>query len=215
MITADTLETFPRCPTYGFNVDPFILVKIIAREGGFENTDRKWAHPLRRFEGMPMGDRAQADIESILYFWLAVGGTAGEFRFKDWTDYKSCLLDDDVAPTDQPLVFVAGSPGGYQLVKQYTFGALTYQRTIRRPIGSTIRIANETGTEQVSTRWVVEEATGLLTPLGSFAGTPTTWGGEFDVLARFAGPFIPEISNFKIQNASVSICEKREELSPI
>lgn len=215
MLVADTIETFPQCPTYGFSVDPFILVKIIEREGGYESSDRKWAHPRRRFDGVPIGDKPQADIERILYFWLAVGGTDGEFRFKDYTDFKSCLLDDDVTPVDQPLVFVDDSPSGYQLIKQYTFGSLTYERTIRRPRGSTIRVANETGTEQVASRWTLNESTGILTTLGGFVGTPTTWGGEFDVLCRFSGPFIPEISNKQIQRADVHICEKRERLAPI
>jgi uncharacterized protein (TIGR02217 family) len=215
MIVADTLETFPTCPTYGFSVDPFILVKIIEREGGYESVDRKWAHPRRRFDGVPIGDKPQADVERILYFYLAVGGMAGEFRFKDWTDFKSCLLDEEPEPTDQPLVYVPDSPAGYQLLKQYTFGSLTYERTIRRPIGDTIRVANEVGAEQAADRWSLDEATGILTPLGGFVGTPTFWGGEFDVFARFAGPFIPEISNREIQRADVHICEKRERLPPV
>lgn len=210
-VIADTLETFPQCPTYGFSVDPFILVKIIAREGGFERTDRKWAHPLRKFTGVPIGNKPQADIEQILYFWLAVGGTAGEFRFKDYTDYKSCLLDDQIASTDQPLVEIDESPGGYQMVKQYTYGALTYERTIYRPIGSTVLVANELGVAQDSSTWSVDEATGIVQTLEGFSGVPTTWGGEFEVLCRFDGPFIPEVSDKDIQRADVSICEKREE----
>lgn len=215
MYTPDSLVRFPACPTYGFSVDPMFLVKIIAREGGFESSDRKWAHPLRKFDGVPIGDKPQADIEQILYFWLTMGGIHGEFRFKDYTDFKSSLIDVAPSATDQPLIFVADSPGGYQLVKQYNFGSLIYERTIRRPIASTILVANESGVPQVETRWDLDESTGLLTPLGGFSGTPTTWGGEFDVLARFAGPFIPEISNKKIQRADVHVVEKREALPPV
>lgn len=209
-IQVDDAVTFPACPTYGFTVDPSILVKIVSREGGFERLDRKWQHPRRRFDGVPVGDRPQADVEEILYFWLAVGGISTYFRFKDWTDYKSCLLDDDVAPTDQPFSFEAGSPGGYRLVKRYTIGPYTYDRPIYRPIGDTIRVSNQSGTEQDSSRWILQESTGLLQPLGTFVGEPTGWGGEFDVMVRFNAPFIPEISNFKIQKANVSLIEKRE-----
>ena len=210
MITADTLERFPQCPAYGFSVDPNILVKIIIREGGFERTDRKWAHPLRKFIGIPLGDRAQADIERILYFWLTVGGTSGDFRFKDYTDYKSCLLDETISATDQPLIEIDDTAGGYQLIKQYTFGSLTYERPIYRPRGETLVVANELGAQQSSANWTIDEATGVLQPEVGFVGTPTSWGGEFDVRCRFDGSFIPEISNWKIQRADVSICEKRE-----
>jgi uncharacterized protein (TIGR02217 family) len=209
-IQTDDSVTFPACPTYGFSVDPSILVKIVSREGGFEKLNRKWQHPRRRFDGVPVGDRPQADVEEILYFWLAVGGMSTYFRFKDWTDYKSCVLDDEPTMLDQPFSFESGSPGGYRLIKRYQIGPYTYERPIYRPIGSTIRVANQSGNEQVESRWILQESTGLLQPLGTFVGQPTSWGGEFDVQVRFNAPFIPEISNFKIQRATVSLIEKRE-----
>src|ERR1041384_2339829 len=103
-ITPDATPHFPICPAYGFRADPFILVKIITREGGYELVDRKWSQARRQYDGTPLGDRAQADIESILYFWLAVGGMAGRFRFTDYTDYKSSRLDDEISEIDQPLL---------------------------------------------------------------------------------------------------------------
>lgn len=212
MIIPDTVETFPACPTYGFTADPFILVKIIEREGGFERVDRRWAHPRRRYTGIPIGDKPQRDIEQILYFWLAIGGCSEYFRFKDWTDYKSCLLDDQISPLDQPIQDNGDSDIGsaFQLVKVYTFGSRSYTRTIYRPKGSTIRIANQDGEEQDPSTWVLDESTGIVTPASGFDGVPTTWGGEFDVLCRFDGPFIPEVSNKNIQRADVSLVEKRE-----
>jgi uncharacterized protein (TIGR02217 family) len=209
-IQVDDAVTFPACPTYGFSVDPTILVKIVGREGGFERLNRKWSHPRRKYDGVPVGEKPQADIEEILYFWLAIGGMSTYFRFKDWTDYKSCVLDDEPTFTDQAFIFESGSPGGYRLSKRYTIGPYTYDRPIYRPIGSTIRVCNESGVEQDSSKWILQESTGLLQPLGTFTGSPTAWGGEFDVMVRFNAPFIPEISNFKIQTASVSLIEKRE-----
>lgn len=209
-IQTDSAVTFPACPTYGFSVDPTILVKIVGREGGFERLNRKWAHPIRKFDGVPVGEKPQADIEEILHFFLAIGGMSTYFRFKDWTDYKSCLLDDDPHFTDQPFTFEAGSPGGYRLTKRYTIGPYVYNRPIYRPIGSTIRVCNQSGVEQDSSKFILQESTGLLAPIGGFTGTPSAWGGEFDVLVRFNAPFIPEISNFHIQRATVSLIEKRE-----
>lgn len=207
-ILPDPTPRFPICPAYGFSVDPYILVKIITREGGFELVDRKWAQARRQYDGTPMGDRVQEDIEEILYFWLAVGGTSGAFRFKDFTDFKSCRLAETLTAIDQPLVLTGDSPASYQLTKHYTYGALTHARPIRRPVGETVVIANEVGA--VQTDWTLDEATGIVTPGGAFVGTPTAAGFEFEVYCRFNSNFVPSIVNKQIQNAEVSIIEKRE-----
>jgi len=207
-ILPDLTPRFPICPAYGFSVDPYILVKIITREGGFELVDRKWAQARRQYDGTPMGDRVQEDIEEILYFWLAIGGTSGAFRFKDFTDFKSCRLAETLTAIDQPLVLTDDSPTSYQLTKHYTYGALTHARPIRRPVGSTVVIANEVGA--VQTDWTLDEATGIVTPGGGFVGTPTAAGFEFEVWCRFNSNFVPSIVNKQIQNAEVSIIEKRE-----
>lgn len=207
-ITPDTAARFPACPAYGFTADPFFLVKIIAREGGFELVDRKWSQPRRTYDGVPLGERAQEDIEEILYFWLAVGGMSGEFRFRDYLDYKSSRLSDDIEATDQPLEELDTSPVSYQLVKQYTVGSLTHTRPIRRPVGSTVLISNEVGA--VQTDWTLDEATGIVTPGPTFAGVASAAGFEFDVLCRFNASFTPQIVNQQIQSAEVSLIEKRE-----
>lgn len=210
MITVTTLPTFPTCPTYGFTSQPDYLVKIVTREGGFERRDRKWSQPLHYYEGMPTGDRPQRDIETLLKFWHAMGGTYRKFRFKDWADYKSCGLDDEVEAIDQPVALVSGSPGGYQLYKRYDHEGLEQLRKITRPNGSTIKIANHLGAEQPSSSWTIEEDTGLLVPNGGFVGTPAGWGGEFFVPCRFDSQFKTEIVNYKIMNLTVSIREVRE-----
>lgn len=207
-IVADPSEIFPACPTFGFNPEPNYLVKITSKEGGFERRDRKWARPLLKFTGVPLGDRPQADIEDVLYFWHAVGGMSDGFRFKDWSDYKSCRLTHTPSPIDQPLIASGDSPSGsFRLVKQYVWGAKIQEREILRPLGSSIRVANETAVEQHD--FHLDEATGLVTPGGSFSGTPTTWGGEFFVWCRFDGQFSPQLTNHEVQNATVQLAEIR------
>lgn len=207
-ITPDVTPRFPICPAYGFRADPFFLVKIIQREGGFELVDRKWELPRRQYDGTPLGDRAQDDIESILYLWLAIGGMAGTFRFKDFTDFKSCRLADTITGLDHPLVPLDTSPVTYQLVKAYTVASFTHVRPIRRPVGSTVLIANENG--MLQTDWTLDESTGIIAPGETFDGAPTSAGFEFEVLCRFNESFAPRIVNHEIQSADVSIIEKRE-----
>lgn len=212
-ITPDLSETFPSCPTYGFVAEPNYLVKITAREGGYERRQRVWSRPLLKFTGVPFGDQPQEDVLDILDFWHAMGGMSSGFRFRDYVDYLSCRVGRTPEPTNQPLVSNVDSPAKYQLVKQYITksGRTIQEREITRPIGSTIRVANETGTEQFD--WTLDEATGLIHAGGGFSGTPTSWGGEFDVWSRFDAIFNPSISNFQIMNVTVQIAQIREPLA--
>ena len=207
MITPDTTPVFPECPTFGFTASPRYNVKIIEREGGFERRTRKWSRPLHRYTAVPFGERPERDVQRILYFWHAVGGMALGFRFKDYADFKSCQLHEEPAATDQPLVALEGS--GYQLTKAYDFAGLQQLREIFKPNGATIRIANEVGVEQAADRWTLDEATGVLTPNGLFAGTPAAWGGEFFVYARFDSELEIEITQRRVHSCSVSLAEIR------
>jgi uncharacterized protein (TIGR02217 family) len=212
-IIPDLAETFPGCPTYGFIPEPNLLVKITAREGGFERRDRKWSRFLWKYTGVPMGDQPQEDILDIYDFWLAMGAMWSGFRFKDWMDFQSCRISETPAATDQPLEASADSPANFQLLKVYTTksGRTTQLREITRPIGSTIMIANDVGAPQ--TDWTLNEATGVVSIGEGFAGTPTSWGGQFDVWVRFDAQFNPTISNHEIMSVTVQLAEIRTPLA--
>ncbi len=214
MIVTDTSPIFPACPTFGFTSEPEYLVKITAREGGYERRDRKWARPLIKFTGVPLGDQPQAEIEAVLTFWHAMGGMSMPFRFKDWTDYKSCGLNATPAATDQPILTTTDTPPKLRLVKEYVAGISTpvpviQQREILRPNGATLLIANQLGAVQPASSWSVDESTGLLTIEPTFAGTPTAWGGEFYCWVRFNAQLNPQISNYQVQNVTIQLAELR------
>lgn len=202
-----TYPEFPKCPSYGFSVQPVYLVKVVSREQGYERVDRRWARALHSYTSVPMGDRDEADIYAILTFWHAMGGMKTTFIVKDYTDFKSCQVQQTADELDQPLVFV--STGLYRLVKRYKSGTLTQDREITCPLGSTITIANTLGALQDAAHYTVDENTGLLKVLAGFVGTPGTWGGEFNVPVRFNSELQVELSNKAIQNLSFSLMEKR------
>lgn len=213
MITADNAPVFPACPTFGFVAEPNFLVKIVGREGGYERRQRVWAQSLTKYTNVPSGDQRQADIEAVYGFWMAVGGMSNGFRFRDYMDYKSCLLDEDPEPTDQPIISSGDSPASYRLTKEYTAGQFVQQRIIQRPRGSTIQIANDVGVTQDSSDWTLDEGTGVLTIGGGFSGVPTSWGGEFDVWVRFDAQLNPTFSNYQVLNVTVQLTELRQPLA--
>lgn len=204
-IVPDTLETFPECPTYGFTVEPRYLVKAIERDGGNERVDRRWSRPLSFYTAVPMGDRAEEDAQNVLVFWHAVGGMGGRFRFKDFADFKSCKVNEEPTAYDQPFEVSTGPT--YQLIKAYKYGSLTQLREIIKPVGLTMLVANDSGA--IQTDYTIDEGTGILTPGGTFVGTPASWGGEFDVYVRFTSNLSLALSQNKIQNISFTLRERR------
>jgi uncharacterized protein (TIGR02217 family) len=209
-IIPDVSPIFPNCPSFGYVAEPNYLVKITAREGGFERRQRVWARPLTNITASPTGDQPNRDIELVRNFWHAMGGLSSAFRATDWTDYKSCFLDETPAATDMPLVASGDSPSSFRLVKQYVVGSIIQEREILKPNGATILIANEVGAAQ--TDWTLDESTGLVTIGGGFSGTPTSWGGEFYLWCRFNAQLNPTISNWNtapIMNVTVQLAEIR------
>lgn len=178
------LETprFPLPPSLGYRVIPKYSVTAIERAGGIRRRNLNWTAPLHTFACEI--EHADEDIATVLEFMHAVAGTAYAFRFKDWNDYKSCRPYQTAAATDQPLVLQAGSPAAYQMVKQYTKGALTRTRPIQKPVTGTILVADNGVTKTPDTHYTVDYTTGLVTLLFAPVGA-LTWGGEFDVPVTF------------------------------
>ena len=206
-IVPDTqYPTFPECPGFGFTVEPRYMTHAIDTEGGYERLNQRWNHPLSFFTAVPTGNRDADVVQNLLNFWHAVGGTSLRFRFKDWTDYKSCFTTGTPTALDQLFEIIDATH--YQMIKQYIVGSAVQNRTIYRPVGSTITVANTLGVTQ--TDWTLDEATGILVPGGGFAGTPDTWGGEFDLPCRFLTDYsISIIDGVEIQSGTFTLKECR------
>lgn len=171
---------FPISPDLGFQSGFNFDVQIVKVASGAERRTRNRIYPLHQYH--ITGTRANAVIEDLRGFAMAVGGPFVGFRLHDYGDFKSCLVASTPTPNDQPLIF---NGTAYQLTKYYVRGAQTQQRRITKPVAGTIRIANTSGVEQASNLWTIDTTTGLLTPLAGFVGTPGYWGGNFDVPVRF------------------------------
>jgi uncharacterized protein (TIGR02217 family) len=199
---------FPGCPSFGYVSSPKYSTTISALASGREFRNRNWARPLCSIE-VTVGPRREAEIQELLEFWHAVGGQELAFRFKDYADFKSCRVNEDVSEIDQPFEVVTGSPSGYQLIKQYVAGVRTQIRYISKPVEGTIVVANTLGDIQDSSRWSIDYTTGILQTLPGFVGTPGSWGGEFDVPVRFDSEFPISLIDYRIESVAFMLQEIR------
>lgn len=201
------LETprFPATPKLGVTSEPDYSVTPIRTASGWETRNENWAAPLVRVS-ITVGPDAVDAVQGLLEFWHAVGGTAMGFRYKDWSDYKSCRIQGTPASTDQPLVLITGST--YQLTKRYAAGAQTRDRPIKKPVSGTILIADAGVLKTESTHYTIDYATGIVTLLYTPAGA-LTWGGEFDIPVRFDSTFPVEQILQKVQSVTCTLQEIR------
>jgi uncharacterized protein (TIGR02217 family) len=119
----------------------------------------------------------------IAFFEARLGRLYG-FRFKDFTDFKSCAPGADVTPLDQAIGTGDGTATAFQLVKTYASGPASWTRTIGKPVDGTVRVAIG-GVEQMS-GFGVDAATGLVTfDSAPASGAAIAAGYEFDTPVRF------------------------------
>lgn len=202
-------EQFPVCPSVGSQSAPAYNVSVARMMSGAERRNRFWQYPLHRYT-VSVDPRQVDEVQTVLEWWHAMGGQECGFRWIDYADYKSCRVNQDVTPTDQPISISVESPSSFQLIKEYTVGARTQERIILKPVSGTIRVANGSGVEQPANTWSIDYTTGLLTPLMGFTGVPTTWGGEFDVPVRFEGSELPiTLHQNAVQGTSFVLVELR------
>jgi uncharacterized protein (TIGR02217 family) len=130
--------------------------------------------------------RSLDDVEALVAFFEARSGRLHGFRWKDWSDYKSCLPSATVAFDDQMIGQGDGETRTFQLSKVYRSGQEAYARPIRKPVTGTILVGVQ-GDPQVETvHYTVDAAKGAVT-FGTTpdAGVVVTAGFEFDVPVRF------------------------------
>jgi uncharacterized protein (TIGR02217 family) len=209
----DFLESprFPGCPRYGFISEPMYSVSIIERASGVERRNRNWAYPLTRLTiTVGPSEGGDAAIQELLRFYHAVGGQATGFRIKDFSDFKSCEVGATPAATDCPMLLVATeSPDEYQLVKRYSYGALNQDRPIYKPVSGTIVVEDDGDPKAEGVDYTIDYTTGRVTLNFTPSSSGPTWGGEFDLPARFDGTFPVEIISHRQQAVSFSVREIR------
>lgn len=136
-------------PGYPCVSAPRTKTTIQVNAGGGERRNQEWEHPLHTFI-LPEGIRAGNVINELKSHWLITAGPFHSFPWRDPLDKGSVdhlpnLPDDDltalISETDQTIGTADGFTDTFQLVKTYTRGGETYDRTIHLPVVSTVLVA--------------------------------------------------------------------------
>lgn len=176
---------FPANLSFGSVGGPERRTEIVTLANGFEERNTPWEHSRRRYDA-GVGLRSLNDIETLVAFFEARAGQLHGFRWKDWSDYKSCAPLAEPSPLDQLIGLGDGTTTEFRLRKTYLSGLQSYTRPIRKPVAGTVSVAVAGDPKAETLEYTVDVETGLIAFLIAPAlGTRVTAGFEFDVPVRF------------------------------
>lgn len=176
---------FPAPLSVGSSGGPERRTEIVTLNNGFEERNSPWAHSRRRYDA-GLGVRSLDDLAEVMAFFEARQGQLFGFRWKDWTDFKSCLPSSRPSASDQRIGIGDGSRTGFDLAKDYRSGAQTYARRIQKPVAGSVTVAVAGQVLEPGLAYSVDLASGRIElSAAPLAGADVTAGFEFDVPVRF------------------------------
>lgn len=176
---------FPANLSFGSVGGPERRTEIVTLTNGFEERNTPWAHSRRRYDA-GVGLRSLNDVETLIAFFEARAGQLHGFRWKDWSDYKSCPPLATPGPEDQLIGTGDGVTTVFRLQKTYVSGLQSYTRPILKPVLGTVLVAIAEDPKVEGLEFTVSAETGEVTfALPPDLGTRITAGFEFDVPVRF------------------------------
>lgn len=202
---------FPVTIGFGSTGGPQRRTDIVTLANGYEERNTPWSQSLHHYDA-GMGLRSLDDVQALIAFFEARSGQLYGFRWKDWTDYKSCLPSQDPSELDQQIGVGDGVTAVFPLTKTYVSGAQSYVRAIAKPVAGTVLCALQGVPLREGAGFAVDTATGLVTfDDPPDLGVAVTAGYEFDVPVRFDTDRIQvSMSNFQAGNVpSVPVVELR------
>lgn len=177
---------FPVAISLGASGGPERRTEIVTLGSGFEERNSRWADSRRTYNA-GYGVKDVDDLHEVIGFFEERRGRLHAFRWKDWSDFKSCAPQQPVTPLDQPIGTGDGAEDGFQLAKLYGGSIAPYTRTIKKPVAGTVRVA-VAGVEKAAGTFTVDHQTGIVTFASGHipgVGQAVTAGFEFDVPVRF------------------------------
>ena len=176
---------FPSKLSFGSSGGPERRTDVVTLANGFEERNTPWANSRRRYDA-GTGLRSLDELAALVAFFEARRGQVFGFRWKDWTDFKSCAPSQALTPIDQEIGRGDGVRTVFALVKTYLSGAQSYVRPIGKPVAGTVICAVGGDPKVEGLEFSVDVNSGLVT----FVTPPdidaqVSAGFEFDVPVRF------------------------------
>lgn len=202
---------FPARLSFGSHGGPERRTDIVTLANGHEERNSPLAHSRRRYDA-GIGMRSLDDIEALIAFFEARHGQLHGFRWKDWSDFKSCKPSQDIGREDQVIAHGDGQATVFQLSKTYRSGEQTYVRPIQKPVQGSVIVAVHGVDQTEGVHFELDDETGVLTFFAPpFDGAVISAGYEFDVPVRFDTDRIQtSMANFQAGEApSVPVVEIR------
>ena len=176
---------FPSAISRGSSGGPERRTTIVSLASGYEERNSPWKHSRRSYDA-GIGVRSENDIAAVVDFFEARAGRLYAFRWKDWSDYKSCPPSQTPASTDIELGAGDGAETRFRLIKSYTSGPNAYDRPIRLPVNGTLKVAINGALLTEGADFQFDGDTGdVVLTYAPASSQIVTAGFEFDVLARF------------------------------
>jgi uncharacterized protein (TIGR02217 family) len=175
---------FPAALSVGSTGGPERRTEIVSLSNGFEERNSPWAHSRRRYDA-GLGVRSLDDLAEVVAFFEARHGQLYGFRWKDWTDFKSCAPSATPGALDQPIGTGNGATRVFALAKTYASGGQAYRRPVRKPVAGTVKVA-VAGVALGGGQYAIDHVAGLVElAVAAADGAAVTAGFEFDVPVRF------------------------------
>ncbi len=177
---------FPAGISLGASGGPERRTEIVVLGSGAEERNSRWADSKRSYNA-GYGVKSADDLHAVIAFFEERRGRLHGFRWKDWSDYKSCAPSATPSALDQEIGAGDGTTAIFPLAKTYGSAFAPWQRTITQPVSGTVLVAVD-GVVQAPERFAVNETAGIVTFAAGHipsAGAVVTAGFEFDVPVRF------------------------------
>ena len=176
---------FPANLSFGSVGGPERRTEVVTLQNGHEERNTPWAHSRRRYDA-GVGLRSLDDVEALIAFFEARRGRLHGFRWKDWSDYKSCLPSRVPSALDQIIGTGDGMTTVFRLQKTYRSGEQVYVRPVGKPVLGSVLVAVAQDPRVEGLEFGVDPAAGLITfETAPALGTEISAGFEFDVPVRF------------------------------
>ncbi len=203
---------FPASLSLGAVGGPERRTQIVTLASGAEERNAPWRHSRRRYDA-GLGLRTLDDIETVIAFFEARQGQLHAFRWKDWSDYKSCAASRTISHLDQQIGLGDGVRTVFDLTKAYQSGGQSYVRPITKIVDGSVKVGVGGDPRLIDGDYTVDPTAGRITfAFPPDTGLVVTAGFEYDVPVRFDTDAVRvSVSSFNAGEVpSIPVVEVRE-----